>query len=367
MSYAPTTILYDANGNPISVIDDSGVYRLTVDGKLKNTSNAYVNPATEDKQDTIITNQGTIEADLETIAGDTTSIDGKVATSAKQDTMIANQGTMEADLETIAGDTTSIDGKVATSAKQDTIIANQGTMEADLETIAGDTTSIDGKVATSAKQDTMIANQGTIETDLEAINAAQTNSTQKTQIIGASGDSSLIARVLADDRGDNRLFVNSKDANAALADDGQVFLSIIDNLNLGVGANEKNIFYLVNPVSSGVNMQLKEIVVSSVKTSSGTNMRYYRDVTTTANGTSLTISNKRDDVTTGEIVAYQLPTVTAYGTKLGVFGVEPTGQLNHTESYEVRIPEGSNMLVTLEPAAANQTFSIVVVWAELSI
>jgi hypothetical protein len=109
---------------------------------------------------------------LDTIAGDTTSIDGKITacnTGAIAGTVTANAGTnlntsalaLESggNLDTIAGDTTSIDGKITacnTGAIAGTVTANAGTnlntsalaLESggNLDTISGDTTSIDGKI-----------------------------------------------------------------------------------------------------------------------------------------------------------------------------------------------------------------------------
>jgi hypothetical protein len=109
---------------------------------------------------------------LATIAGDTTSIDGKITacdTGSIAGTVTANAGTnlntsalaleTGGNLATIAGDTTSIDGKITacdTGSIAGTVTANAGTnlntsalaleTGGNLATIAGDTTSIDGKI-----------------------------------------------------------------------------------------------------------------------------------------------------------------------------------------------------------------------------
>ena len=115
---------------------------------------------------------GTIDSDTSTIAGDTTSIDGKITacdTGSISGTVTANAGTnlntsalaLESggNLATIAGDTTSIDGKITacnTGSIAGTVTANAGTnlntsalaLESggNLAVIAGDTTSLDSKV-----------------------------------------------------------------------------------------------------------------------------------------------------------------------------------------------------------------------------
>jgi hypothetical protein len=121
----------------------------------------------------IITDSGLAKetgGNLDIIAGDTTSLDGKVTacnTGAIAGAVTANAGTnlntsalaTEAgNLATIAGDTTSLDGKVTvcnTGAIAGAVTANAGTnlntsalaTEAgNLATIAGDTTSVDGKI-----------------------------------------------------------------------------------------------------------------------------------------------------------------------------------------------------------------------------
>lgn len=48
MRLSPAVILYDSDGNPVSVVNDSGVRRLGTLGKLLNASGTQVNPATED-------------------------------------------------------------------------------------------------------------------------------------------------------------------------------------------------------------------------------------------------------------------------------------------------------------------------------
>lgn len=47
MGLSPASILYDASGNPVSVIDDSGTYRLSGVTKVLNSGGSQVDPATE--------------------------------------------------------------------------------------------------------------------------------------------------------------------------------------------------------------------------------------------------------------------------------------------------------------------------------
>lgn len=170
-----------------------------------------------------------------------------------------------------------------------------------------------------------------------------------------------------DAQGKNRFFVSSQTQGAELANNGQVFVAIIDSINLGTGANEKDIFLLRNPASSGYNIQLKEIVLVTVKASGGTGLRYYRLPTVTTAGTSVTIRNKRDAVTTGVATAHSLPTITARGNLLGSFGVAGSAQLRQQEDFELRVAQGQDLLITIEQPSSNQTYSLNVIWSEEAI
>lgn len=167
-----------------------------------------------------------------------------------------------------------------------------------------------------------------------------------------------------DAQGKNRFFVSSQSQGAELANNGQVFLAIIDSLNLGTGASEKDIFLLRNPAGSGYNLQLKEIVLVTVKASGGTGLRYYRLPTVSATGSALTVRNKRDPSTTGVALAYQLPTISARGNLLGSFGVAGSAQLRQEENFELRIQQGQDLLITVEQPSSNQTYSLNVIWSQ---
>jgi hypothetical protein len=170
-----------------------------------------------------------------------------------------------------------------------------------------------------------------------------------------------------DAEGAYRLHVDALMKGQQLADEGKIFVALVDSLNLGNGSDEKDVFLLKNPAASGYTLQLKQVIVSSVKASGGTNLRYYRAATITSDGTALTERNKRDDSTTGVGVAFQSPTISARGNKLGIFGVIGGSQLSIVEDYELRVPEGGNMIITLEQPASNQTFSLNVIWAEIPV
>ena len=65
MGLSPAVILYDGDGNPVSIVSDSGVRRLSSISKILNASGSQVNPSTEDTLalakgvlDTVYTRQG---------------------------------------------------------------------------------------------------------------------------------------------------------------------------------------------------------------------------------------------------------------------------------------------------------------------
>lgn len=47
MGFSPVAVLYNANGNPVTVVADGGVYRLSGVNKVLNSSGSQVDPATE--------------------------------------------------------------------------------------------------------------------------------------------------------------------------------------------------------------------------------------------------------------------------------------------------------------------------------
>lgn len=170
-----------------------------------------------------------------------------------------------------------------------------------------------------------------------------------------------------DAQGRYRFFVSTQSQGQELANNGQVFVAIVDSLNLGTGSTEKDVFLLLNPIGSGVNLQLKEIVLVTVKAGGGTGLRYYRNPTVTSNGTPVPERNKRDDVTTGEGETYQLPVISARGILLGSFGVAGSAQLRQSEDFELRVAPGEELLITVEQPSSNQTYSLNVIWSEEAI
>jgi hypothetical protein len=164
MGLSPAAILYDASGNPISIINDSGTYRISGVTKVLNAGGGQVNPATEDtlatraSEATLATraSEATLgtrgsEATLATRASETTlqSIDGKdfatettlatCATAAAQ-----TDGSQKGQVVDSTGDGLEIDasGRAA--------IQNQPSMDVALSTRATEATLLqaDGRLTT---------------------------------------------------------------------------------------------------------------------------------------------------------------------------------------------------------------------------
>lgn len=97
MGISPAVILYDANSNPVSIIDDSGVYRLSGVTKVLDSGGSQVDPASEG---TLATRAS--EATLATRASEVT-----LATRASEATLATRAS--EATLLTADGRLTTID------------------------------------------------------------------------------------------------------------------------------------------------------------------------------------------------------------------------------------------------------------------
>jgi hypothetical protein len=132
MGLSPAAILYDANGNPISIINDSGTYRISGVTKVLNAGGSQVNPATED---TLATRAS--EATLATRASEATL--ATRATAAAQ-----TDGSQKGQVVDSTGDGLEIDasGRAA--------IQNQPNMDVALSTRATEATLLqaDGRLTT---------------------------------------------------------------------------------------------------------------------------------------------------------------------------------------------------------------------------
>lgn len=133
---SPASILYDASGNPVAIVDDSGVYRIAGLNKIQNAGGTQINPAT---QETLATRAS--EATLQ-------SVDGK---DFATETTLGTRAT-EATLATRASEATLLqaDGRLTTiDAVLDSIKDTDGVKKITDELPAG--TQEIGKVAQGTK------------------------------------------------------------------------------------------------------------------------------------------------------------------------------------------------------------------------
>lgn len=110
---SPASILYDANGNPVAIVDDSGVYRIAGLNKIQNAGGTQINPAT---QETLATRAS--ESTLATRASEATLLqaDGRLTTiDAVLDSIKDTDGVKKITDELPAG--TQEIGKVAQGTK----------------------------------------------------------------------------------------------------------------------------------------------------------------------------------------------------------------------------------------------------------
>ncbi len=122
--------------------------------------------------DVTVTSGAITETNSGTIAGDTTSIDGKI-TACNTGAVVVSSGTItETNSGTIAGDTTSIDGKITACNTGAVVVSSGAITETNSGTIAGDTTSIDGKI-TACNTGAVVVSSGAItETNSAGIETA---------------------------------------------------------------------------------------------------------------------------------------------------------------------------------------------------
>ena len=193
-----------------------------------------------------------LDANSATIAGDTTSIDGKIPakgtaimtgavpiTIATDDTMMT---ALDTAVDIIAGDTTSIDGKITACNTGAVVVASGAITETNSGTIAGDTTSIDGKI-TACNTGAVVISSGTCavtNAGTFAVQAAPNRTVAVTSATGSAGISTTTAIAAK-----FRLSSITLHANAAMASEA---LTITVDAN--DGADYDAVLYSVN--TSGV-------------------------------------------------------------------------------------------------------------------
>lgn len=123
---------------------------------------------------------GTIDTDTGVIAGDTTSIDGKI-TACNTGAVIISSGTVTTvstvtNLSQMGGQTLNMGEGVIATGTQRVTLATDDDGVAHLATIAGDTTSLDGKV-TACNTGAVVISSGTVTTVSTVTNLAQLGGT----------------------------------------------------------------------------------------------------------------------------------------------------------------------------------------------
>ena len=63
-SLSPAAVLYDANGNPVTIVNDSGIYRVSHVGKLLDSGGSQVDPALKSYQESLVDSGNSSTAQL---------------------------------------------------------------------------------------------------------------------------------------------------------------------------------------------------------------------------------------------------------------------------------------------------------------
>ena len=131
-------------------------------------------------------------------------------------------------------------------------------------------------------------------------------------------------------------------------------------------SGEADFMLLHNPVDSGYVIRIKAYAFSIVTTQTTAIFNFYKDVTVTADGTLLNIENYRDNAVSGIATTYHTPTIADRGEIFKTFALNSggVGISRLDEDLSVYVLEGEHFLITIDPSAANNSFTANLSWAE---
>jgi len=115
-----------------------------------------------------------------------------------------------------------------------------------------------------------------------------------------------------------------------LALEGKLFVTILDNIDLGGNAVEQDLILIRND-SANRRILIQDIIVVSFDIEAI--IRFYRNPTITANGTPMTVSNKKNPTITGVGTAFEVPTISARGEIIGLYGVPKAQEIVRITSH----------------------------------
>lgn len=146
--------------------------------------------------------------------------------------------------------------------------------------------------------------------------------------------------------------------------DGKAFTTLSGFVTIAA-ATETDFFLMRNPASSGRLVRLKEFFFTINGTATQSSIfRFYRAPTITAVGTPLTINKVlATSSVISPILAYETPTISSRGTLIQLFSVDfnTRGRDQDLARY---LPEGSDLLVTVQGSVGGIEHNILGVWAE---
>lgn len=304
-----------------------------IKAKIYNVAMAQVNPATE-----------------ETLANILTQLDTALSTRASQATLASILTQLDVALSTRGSEAT-----LATLATQTTLASVLTKLDVALSTRLADATFTGrvGEIQASPTANTILERLKQVQDRIGEISATPTTYTVQERL------KNIETRLLS--------FLDGT-LWQRLVEAGYAF-QVTSNLITITGIAEVNFILLKNPSGSGKRVRLQELIfdigLAGGAQSLKSTFRVYRNATVTTNGTALTIYKTKPDGATNTIMeAYTSPTTSSRGTFVNVFPFTQ-GVFNRTLDLTRYILDGSNLLITAEPATTNTEHAFSSAWAEV--
>ncbi len=411
--YLPLKTIDNTDGTASLVVDiGSGSVAIIPDPVgLKDIGGATIDPATEQKQDAIITAIGAIssadpvglknialatinpstedtlatrasEATAAAIAASVASIDTDIDTSLSSRASEATLALLEA--KDFATETTLalLEAKDFATETTQALLATEVTLAAiktqtDKLTFVVDELKVTdagaggGGVdpvglknialatidpATEQKQDSIITQ---LATEVRGLFTSVGDAITSTLIGGKRSLDVFIAN-------DEAFPVIIQEGEGNLAALGKMYVFASDQTNFTPSGTEHPFIFIRNPGGSGKQIRIRSVTQSIVSTNKPTTFRAYFNPTVTANGTVETPVNKLSDSVIATVALLTtLPTISANGVRVnadvpvaGVFVVEP--------GFTMIIAPGDSFLITVQPTVNNTLVNVTMDWAEVT-
>jgi len=132
------------------------------------------------------------------------------------------------------------------------------------------------------------------------------------------------------------------------------------------GSSETDYVLFRNPVGSGKIIRIHDLDYTYNKGAGISIFRVYINPTVTSVGTPITINKKRVGSTVAPIaLAYLTPTISARGINYRSFGQSAVSTFELECHLSFILPAGTDLLVTIQPAANNTDHAVFSDWSEV--